>query len=264
MFIKNGCKTLNKMKLSVVIITLNEEANILRCLNSVQDVADEIIVVDSGSTDGTEKICTDFGVRFVKQQWLGYSEQKNFANSLATNDWILSIDADEEISDELKHSILKYKNNHIPHDMVFSMNRLTSYCGHWIHHCGWYPDRKIRIWNRQVGKWQGEIHETIEFSTEITEKVLDGDLLHYSFETSQDYESQQLKFAKMRGEHYFQKGKKHASFYMKVSPVFSFIQHYIFQLGFLEGADGFHICRIAAKATRLKYQTLKELTDKTL
>ena len=99
------------MHISVVIITHNEEDNILRCLNSVQDVADEIVVVDSGSTDNTEKICTDFGVKFVKQQWLGYSGQKNFANSLASNDWILSIDADEELSDELKHSILKYKTH---------------------------------------------------------------------------------------------------------------------------------------------------------
>ena len=211
-----------------------------------------------------KKICKDFGVKFVHQEWLGYSGQKNFANSLAANDWILSIDADEELSDELKHSILKYKNQHIPHDMVFSMNRLTNYCGHWIRHCGWYPDRKIRIWNRKVGKWQGEIHETIEFSSEIKEKVLKGDLLHYSFATPQDYENQQFKFAKMRGEHYFKKGKKHASFYMVVSPIFSFIQHYFFQLGFLDGADGFHICRIAAKATKLKYKTLNELINNNL
>lgn len=252
------------MQISAVIITHNEERNILRCLNSVQDVADEIVVVDSGSTDNTEKICTDFGVKFVHQDWLGYSEQKNFANSLASNDWIFSIDADEELTDELKYSILRYKNKPISDDTVFSMNRLTNYCGHWIRHCGWYPDRKIRIWNRTIGKWQGEIHETIGFSTEIKETVFHGDLLHYSFATPEDYENQQFKFAKMRGEQYFQKGKKHASFYMIVSPVFSFIQHYFFQLGFLDGADGFHICRITAKATRLKYQTLKELTDKKL
>ena len=253
------------MKISVVIITKNEERNILRCLHSVQDVADEIVVVDSGSTDDTAAICEQFGVKFVHQDWLGYSEQKNFANNLAANDWILSIDADEELSDELKISIFNYKNyEHIPHDMVFSMNRLTNYCGHWIRHCGWYPDRKIRLWNRTVGQWKGDIHETIEFSTKVKEKVLKGDLLHYSFESPQDYENQQFKFAKMRGQHYFMKGKKHASFYMVVSPIFSFIQHYFFQLGFLDGADGFHICRIAAKATRLKYRTLKELTDKKL
>ena len=252
------------MDITAVIITKNEERNILRCLNSVKDVVEEIVVVDSGSTDDTAAICEHFGVKFVHQDWLGYSEQKNFANSLATNDWILSIDADEELSDELKQSIFKYKNQHMPHDIVFSMNRLTNYCGHWIRHCGWYPDRKIRIWNRTVGQWQGEIHETLEFSTKVREKVLKGDLLHYSFETAQDYENQQFKFAKMRGQHYFMKGKKHASFYMVVSPIFSFIQHYFFQLGFLDGADGWHICLTTAKATRMKYKTLKELTDKKL
>ena len=252
------------MKISAVIITKNEERNILRCLNSLLDVADEIVVVDSGSTDDTADICEKFGVKFVHQDWLGYSEQKNFANSLAENDWILSIDADEEISEKLKNSILEIKNRDLPADNVFSMNRLTDYCGHWIRHCGWYPDRKIRIWNRTVGQWQGEIHETIEFSTKVAEYRLDGDLLHYSFATPQDYENQQFKFAKMRGQHYFMKGKKHASFYMIVSPIFSFIQHYFFQLGFLDGADGWHICLITAKATRLKYKTLKELTDKKL
>ena len=252
------------MQISAVIISHNEERNIRRCLNSVQGVADEIVVVDSLSDDKTEEICNEFNVKFVKQQWLGYSEQKNLANNLATNDWILSIDADEELSEELKKSIIELKDKNISDDNVFSMNRLTNYCGHWIRHCGWYPDRKIRIWNRNVGMWKGEIHETIEFLTEIKETVLKGDLLHYSFVTSQDYENQQFKFAKMRGQHYFMKGKKHASFYMVVSPIFSFIQHYFFQLGFLDGKDGFHICRITAKSTKLKYRTLKELTDKKL
>ena len=252
------------MQISAVIISHNEERNIRRCLNSVQSVADEIVVVDSLSDDKTEEICNSFNVKFVKQQWLGYSEQKNLANNLATNDWILSIDADEELSEELKKSILELKNKNISDDNVFSMNRLTNYCGHWIRHCGWYPDRKIRIWNRNVGMWRGEIHETIEFLTETKETVLKGDLLHYSFATAQDYENQQFKFAKMRGQHYFMKGKKHASFYMVVSPVFSFIQHYLFQLGFLDGKDGFHICCITAKATKLKYRTLKELTNKKL
>ena len=252
------------MLITAVIITHNEERNILRCLNSVHDVVDEVVVVDSLSTDNTEAICRKFGVRFVKQQWLGYSEQKNFANSLASNDWILSIDADEELSDELRISVFDLKTRDFSDDNVFSMNRLTSYCGHWIRHCGWYPDRKIRIWNRKVGKWQGAIHETIGFTKAIQENVLNGDLMHYSFETAQGYENQQYKFAKMRGEEYYKKGKKHAAFYMIVSPVFAFIQHYFFQLGFLDGVDGFHICRIAAKATKLKYRTLKELTDKKL
>ena len=248
------------MLISAVIITKNEERNIRRCLESLRGVADDIVVVDSGSTDKTEEICNEFGVKFVHQDWLGYSEQKNFANNLAANDWVLSIDADEELSEPLRKSILELKNRQFADEVVFSMNRLTSYCGHWIRHCGWYPDRKIRIWNRKVGHWQGEIHETIEFSVDVKEVLLKGDLLHYSFATAQDYENQMFKFAEMRGQHYFYKGRKNAGFMMAVSPAFSFVQHYIFRLGFLDGADGLHICRIAAKANRLKYKKLKELT----
>lgn len=252
------------MYITVVIITHNEENNILRCLDSVRNIADEIVVVDSFSTDNTASICKQFGVKFVQQEWLGYSGQKNFADSLASNDWILSIDADEVLSPELQESISELKKKEILDHNVFSMNRLTNYCGKWIRHCGWYPDRKIRIWNRNIGSWQGKIHETIGFSTEIKEEVLRGDLLHYSFKTPRDYENQQYKFAKMCGQQYFMKGKRHASFYMVVSPVFAFVQRYFFQLGFLDGADGFHICYIASKSTRLKYRTLKELINKKL
>lgn len=249
-------------KLSVIIITFNEERNIRRCIESVRDIADEIVVVDSLSTDSTEEICNTLGVRFFSQKWLGYSEQKNFANSLASNDWILSIDADEALSEELKKSITELKKHDFDEHNVFCLNRLTNYCGHWIRHCGWYPDRKIRIWNRNVGKWKGEIHETIEFTTETEDNLLRGDMLHYSFNTPEDFEKQMTKFALMRGKHYFMKGRRNAGLNIIFSPIYAFIKHYIFQLGFLDGADGLHICRITAKTTKLKYKTLKELTDK--
>ena len=253
------------MLITAVIITKNEERNIKRCLESVKDVVDEIVIVDSLSTDNTEMICRDYNnVNFVQKEWMGYSDQKNYANSLATHDWILSIDADEELSEGLKNSIAEIRKKEFETCNIFSMNRLTNYCGKWIRHSGWYPDRKIRIWNRNVGHWRGEIHETIEFSEEIKENLLKGDLLHYSPATEQEYENQMFKFAKMRGQHYFMKGKKHASFYMVVSPVFNFIQHYFFQLGFLDGAEGFHICKISAKATKEKYKTLKQLINNKL
>ena len=249
------------MHISVVIITHNEERNILRCLNSVQDVADEIVVVESGSTDNTEKICKEFGVKFVHQDWLGYAGQKNYANSLASNDWILSIDADEELSDELKHSILKYKNQHIPHIMVFSMNRLTNYCGHWIHHCGWYPDRKIRLWNRRVGQWQGEIHETIEFSEETKEKVLQGDLNHYSYYSIEDHIRQADKFTTITAMEAFKKGKRCNSIWkLRIKTGWKFIHDYFFALGFLDGYYGYIVCKISAFATFMKYSKLHELT----
>ena len=250
-------------KISATIITLNEEDKIRQCLESLQGVADEIVVVDSLSTDNTKSICEEFGVRFIEQKWLGYSEQKNLANDIASHDWILSIDADEVLSDELKKSILKIKNEEREtknEELVYSFNRLNNYCGKWIHHSGFYPDKKIRIWNRKVGKWEGIVHEVIKFSTKVKEVHLKGDLLHYSYAKPEDFEKQVFKFAELRAQHYFDKGKKCASLLKIISPIYFFIQHYFFRLGFLDGKEGFVMCKVAAKATRHKYETLEQLT----
>ena len=249
-------------KISATIITLNEEDKIRQCLESLRDVADEIVVVDSLSTDNTKLICEEFGVKFVEQKWLGYSEQKNLANNIASHDWILSIDADEVLSDELKKSILKIKDTDFDtdNDVVFSFNRLNNYCGKWIHHSGFYPDKKIRIWNRKIGKWEGIVHEVIKFSTKVKEVHLKGDLLHYSYAKPEDFEKQVFKFAELRAQHYFDKGKKCASLLKIISPIYFFIQHYFFRLGFLDGKEGFVMCKVAAKATRHKYETLEQLT----
>ncbi len=247
-------------KISATIITLNEEDKIRQCLESLVGVADEIVVVDSLSTDNTKLICEEFGVKFVEQKWLGYSEQKNLANNIASHDWILSIDADEVLSEELKKSILKIKDTDTDTDVIFSFNRLNNYCGKWIHHSGFYPDKKIRIWNRKIGKWEGIVHEVIKFSTKVKEVHLKGDLLHYSYAKPEDFEKQVFKFAELRAQHYFDKGKKCASLLKIISPIYFFIQHYFFRLGFLDGKEGFVMCKVAAKATRHKYETLEQLT----
>ncbi len=247
------------MKISATIITLNEEDKIRPCLESLREIADEIVVVDSISTDSTKSICEEFGVRFIEQKWLGYSEQKNLANRLAAHDWILSIDADEAVSEELKKSILKIKETDTPDNVVFSFNRLNNYCGKWIHHSGFYPDKKIRIWNRNVGKWEGLIHEVIKFNKKVKEHHLKGDLLHYSYSKPEDFEKQLFKFAEMRAQHYFDKGKKNAGPLSIISPIYYFIQHYIIRLGFLDGKEGFTMCWVGAKATGHKYKKLKEI-----
>lgn len=250
------------MRISATIITLNEEDKIRQCVESLKDVADEIVVVDSLSTDATKSICEELGVKFIEQKWLGYSEQKNLANNIASHDWILSIDADEVLSDELKKSILRIKdtNSDTDIDVVFSFNRLNNYCGKWIHHSGFYPDKKIRIWNRKIGKWEGIVHEVIKFSTKVKEVHLKGDLLHYSYAKPEDFEKQVFKFAELRARHYFEKGKKCATLLKIISPIYFFIQHYFFRLGFLDGKEGFVMCKVAAKATRHKYKTLEQLT----
>lgn len=249
-------------KLSVVIISFNEEKKIRKCLESVKSVADEIVVVDSLSSDSTKDICNEFGVKFVEQKWLGYSEQKNLANSLASYDWILSIDADEVLSERLEQSIFKIKGDDTPDDNVFSFNRLNNYCGKWIHHSGLYPDKKIRIWNRNVGHWEGSIHEVIKFSKNVKETRLHGDLLHYSYSTPEDFERQLFHFAEMRGAFYHEKGKKNAGILSIISPIFYFVHNYFFRFGFLDGREGFRICLVAARATKHKYETLKKLNSK--
>lgn len=245
--------------LSAVIITKNEERNIGRCIRSLKDVADDIVVVDSGSTDRTEDICKKENVRFHFHEWEGYKEQKNFANSLAKHPLILSIDADEALSDELRASILEVKEN--PQADGYEVNRLTNYCGKWIHNSGWYPDRKLRLFNRDKFEWGGEkIHETvIPLQEHNIISRLHGDLLHYSYYTISEHISQANHFTDLTAELAVEKGKQSGLIKILFSPVFKFIRDYFFKLGFLDGYYGYIICRISSQATFLKYSKIRQI-----
>jgi glycosyltransferase involved in cell wall biosynthesis len=245
-------------KLSVVIITFNEEKNIKRCLDSVIDIADEIIVIDSHSTDKTEEICKQFNVRFYPIQWLGYSETKNYGNNLAVNDYVFSIDADEVVSEKLKKSIIEFKNAENPKD-CYTLTRLTNYCGKWIYHCGWYPDAKMRIWNKNLGKWEGELHEEVKMKEESSKGYFDGDLHHFSYHSIQEHVNQYNKFTEIGAMEAFKKGKKANLFIAFYKSIWKFKRDYIFKFGFLDGYYGFIICRLSANATFLKYIKLREL-----
>ncbi|MBQ6726415.1 MAG: glycosyltransferase family 2 protein [Bacteroidales bacterium] len=248
------------MKLSAVIITHNEERNIVRCLDSLQSIADEVVVVDSGSTDKTEELCRKYDVRFEKHPWEGYSEQKNFADSLATNDWIFSIDADEALSDTLRNSIIALKHNEISDTDVFLVNRLTNYCGHWIHHCGWYPDRKIRLFNRNAKRWTGTIHETLaDTATATAETLLAGDLLHYSYYSVEDHIRQADKFSTLTAKEAFRKGRKASAAAIWFKPKWKFFKDFVIKGGFLDGYAGYQVCKISAFATFMKYSKLRML-----
>ena len=248
-------------KISAVIITFNEDNNIARCIDSLRDVADEIIVVDSHSSDATEKICREKGVIFIQKSWQGYSETKNYANAQASFDYMLSIDADEALSEELKNSIRQLKTG----DMLdgYYLNRLTNYCGKWIKHCGWYPDRKLRLWNRNKGSWQGTIHEIVEMNSSAKCAPLNGDILHYSFNSIEDHIITANNFSRIAAEEIYAKGKS-VNFIIDIllNPVFTFIRKYFFQLGILDGYYGFVICRISAFANFLKYTKIRELHKK--
>ncbi len=245
--------------LSAVIITLNEERNIGRCIDSVKEIADEIIVVDSGSTDRTKEICEKKGSRFIFNAWKGYIEQKNFANGLAEHPYILSIDADEALSEELKGSIIKAKK-HFKAD-AYEMNRLTNYCGSWIRHGGWYPDRKLRLFHRDKFEWGGErIHENMIQKVDNPKvERLSGDLLHYSYYNIAQHIAQANLFTNMTAELAIEKGKHAGMLKIIFNPIVKFIKDYIIRLGFLDGYYGYVVCRISAQATFMKYAKIRQM-----
>jgi glycosyltransferase involved in cell wall biosynthesis len=242
----------NKIKLSAVIITLNEERNIERCLLSLQNVVDEIVVVDSLSTDKTEEICRKYAVKFVHQKFLGYIEQKNFALTQASSDYVLSLDADEALSDQLKESILSIKNNWIADGYYF--NRLNFYCGKWIKHTSWYPDQKLRLFNKTKGAWTGtNPHDCYKLQAGCIEKHIKGDLLHYTYYTVSDHIAQSNKFSEIQSQVFYNRKKSPSVFKMIVNPTWRFIRDYFIKLGFLDGVHGFIVCINAAHEVFLKY-----------
>ena len=245
--------------ISAVIITFNEERNIGRCLESLKDIADDIVVVDSFSKDKTKEICKSYGVRFIEHIFEGHIEQKNWAITQAIYPHILSLDADEALDETLKKSILKVKKNWKSDG--YSMNRLTNYCGHWIYHCGWYPDTKLRLWDSRKGSWGGtNPHDKFElYDKNTTITHLKGDILHYSYYSLSDHFKQVEYFTTILAKAQFEKGKKAPLITLILSPIVKFIKDYFLKKGFLDGRIGFRICCISAFATFTKYKKLRQL-----
>ncbi|MBS1772403.1 MAG: glycosyltransferase family 2 protein [Bacteroidetes bacterium] len=246
------------IKLSVVIITLNEEKNLRRCLESVKNVADEILVVDSISTDNTVKIAVGYGAKIILQKFLGHIEQKNFAAQKASHDWVLSLDADECLSPELEQSILKTKNS--PTCNAYRFPRLNNFCGTWIKHCGWYPDAKIRLFNRTKGKWTGENPHDKWALDNLNEKegLLKGDLLHYSFNSISDYVKKIEKYSEIAARLRVEKGINYSIFKIMVVPQWKLFADFILRLGFLDGYAGWLVCRLNAMETMIKYAKTRQ------
>lgn len=245
-------------EISVVIITLNEEKNIERCIQSVMDIADEIIVIDSFSSDQTEEICNRLGVRFIKHEFEGYIEQKNWALGQATHTYVLSLDADEALSKELGASILHIKEN-IKYD-AYQFNRMTNYCGKWIRHSGWYPDRKLRLADKRLAQWTGiNPHDKLEVKPGSSIHHLKGDLLHYSYYSISQHAAQANNFSDITAHMLYSRGKRSSIFNILFNPLIKFVRDYFINMGFLDGYYGFVICKISAHATFLKYIKLRQL-----
>lgn len=244
--------------ISAVIITKNEEKNIERCILSLAEVADEILLVDSGSTDKTLDISLKLGATVIESKWLGYAKTKNLGNTTAKHDIILSIDADETLSPTLRKSILLQKKSGLPD--AYSFNRLTNYCGKWIKHSGWYPDVKIRIFNKNNVYWTGDfVHETLQIPSEIDIIHFSGDLLHYSYNSKTDHISRTKKYAELSAEKMFNANKSFGPLKPFISATAKFIKMYFLKLGFLDGRLGLQIAQISAKGVYSKYSTLEEI-----
>lgn len=246
------------MRISATIITLNEERNIRRCIESLLPVADEIIVLDSLSTDGTAEICKELNVRFEERKWEGYSASKNYLNDLATCDYILSIDADEALDEELQQEVLRVKQ--LGNPQVYSVNRLTNYCGKWIRHSGWYPDVKVRLFPKEGSIWEGAfVHEELSFPETLGIEQLKGHLEHYSYYSFKGHRERADKYSALTAQKMFHKGKRASLLKPYLSAIGRFISMYIIKRGFLDGRMGWKIAVISAQSNIFKYKELRRI-----
>ena len=245
-------------KISAVIISYNEEKHIGKCLESLQEIADEIVVVDSYSQDKTMEICKTYDVRFIEHEFEGYRQQKNWAMAQAENDIVLSLDADECLSEKLKNSIQNVKSSW--EGDAYSFNRLNNYYGKWIKHSGVYPDRKLRLFDRRKGKWGGvNPHDKFLLNSGGKHKFLAGDLFHYVQDSINEHVDKIKIFSTINALEYHKMGKKSSLLKILVHPSWRFFKSYILNLGFLDGYFGYKVCSINAYLSYLKHIKIRKL-----
>lgn len=247
-------------KLSVVIITLNEEDRLEDALKSCTGVADEIVVVDSYSTDKTCEIAEQYGARIFKNTFVDYGSQKNIALDYASYDWILNLDADERISDQLKNELTSFKNKTETDVDGFLINRKTAYLGKWITHSGWYPDRKLRLFKKSKSRWQGRIHEALILEGKTAH--MPGDILHFTYRDITDHINRLNRYSEMQARDIVDKKKKLLYLRSLLLPPITFIRFYIWKRGVLDGLPGLVIALVSSWATAMKYLKAIELKRK--
>lgn len=254
--------------LSVVVIAKNEVHNLPRCLNSVHGLADEVVVVDSGSTDGTAELAEAQGARVFQREFTTYADQKNWAASQATQPFVLSLDADEALSEHLRSELLEWKRRQgealFDNRLVraWSMPRLTCYCGSWIRHSGWYPDRKIRLWASGSGTWKtasetAVLHEAWVPNPDVQVDPLSGDLLHYSYHTREDHHRQWSKFATIGAEDATRLARSSGRLKPWLRGVFQFAKQFVFQGGWRDGRAGWEVAKWSACSAFWKWRLVR-------
>ena len=245
------------MKISATIIASNEERNLPRAIESLR-CCDEIIVVDSGSIDRTVELAANLGARVIETPWRGYAGQKNFASEAASNDWILSIDADEALSEALESEIWQIKRNGPEFD-AYTMPRLAQYLGRWIFHSGWYPDRKVRLFDRRRAQWYGEfVHESVKVHGTVGH--LQANLLHFTCSSLSEHLKTMDSYTTLAAEQLIAEGRKAQWSRLVLDPPWTFFQTYILKRGFLDGMEGLAIAHMAALYNFLKYAKARFMT----
>jgi glycosyltransferase involved in cell wall biosynthesis len=245
------------MKISAAIITYNEERNIARVLESLR-CCDEIVVVDSGSTDRTVELAAKLGARVLDAVWRGYAGQKNYASDHCEHDWVLSLDADEALSEALEAEIWQIKKNG-PRFDAYTMPRLAQYLGRWILHSGWYPDRKPRLYDRQKASWVGDfVHESVQVNGTVGH--LKSNLLHYTCESISEHLRSLDRYTTLAAQEVVAQRRRVGWPNLIFEPTWTFLRTYFWQLGFLDGLEGLTIAYMAATYTFLKYAKARNLS----
>jgi glycosyltransferase involved in cell wall biosynthesis len=244
------------MKITATIITFNEERNIARAIESLR-CCDEILMLDSGSSDHTLDVAKNLGARVIEETWHGYAKQKNLAAERASHDWILSIDADEALSESLEGEIWNLKKNGPKHD-AYTMPRLAQYLGRWIFHGGWYPDRKVRLYHRGRAQWVGEfVHESVKVDGRVGR--LDANLLHYTCDSLSEHMRTMNRYTTLAAEELVARRQKIATHRLVIDPAWTFVKGYVLQRGFLDGMEGLAIAYMSSLYTFLKYAKARNM-----
>src|SRR5580692_5399640 len=243
-------------RISACLITYNEEHNLPRALASLAGVVDEIVIVDSGSIDRTEEVAREHGAALYFREWSSYGEQKNFAAECAQNEWIFSMDADEELSSALQTSLLAWKKSEAKFP-VYEVARKTWYLGAWVKHSGWYPDFQRRLYRRNKAQFSGIIHEALRFEGQPGR--LAGDLLHYTVRSFAEHEQKVERYAALAAQQMYAAGERSWRSAVWFATPWSWFQNYFLRGGFLDGYRGALIAQMAARAVRIKYENLGKL-----
>jgi glycosyltransferase involved in cell wall biosynthesis len=245
-------------RLSACLITFNEERNLPRALASLAAIADEIVVVDCGSQDRTQNIAREYGAKVITKAWTNFAEQKNAAVAAASHDWILSLDADEELSPELRTAFLAWKEQE-PGFAVYEFARRAWYVGGWIRYSGWYPDRQRRLFRRDAARFSGIVHESLQFTGEPGR--LGGDLLHYTIRSFVEHEEKVERYTTLAAQQMYAAGKRSWRAAMWLATPWNLFNSFVLHLGFLDGSRGWAISRMAARSTWRKFKKLGKLVE---